>query len=213
MWRTVVGIIEDVTNRGLRQAPVEEVYLSHQHFPLGTMAFVLRTRQDPQALASVIARDVGSLLASVPVYDVQTMDDRLTDSIGIQRLAATAMRALALVAFVLAVTGLYGVLGYLVARRRHEFGIRLALGAQPRDVVAMLLRQAMGVVALGGVVGLAAGVAAAQLNRAELYGVSPTDPVVLGVVALVVTGVGAVAAYVPAHRGARTDPMVALRSE
>ena len=212
-WRTVVGIVEDITNRGLRQAPVEEVYLSLQHFPLGTVAFVVRTRQDPHAIASGVAREVGPLLAGVPVYDVQTMDDRLSSSIGIQRLAATAMRGLALVAFLLAVTGLYGVLAYLVARRTHEFGIRLALGAQPRNVVAMLLRQAIGVVGLGVAVGLATGVAAAQLIRGQLHGVSTVDPLILGIVALVVMSVGALAAYVPAHRGSRADPMVALRSD
>jgi putative ABC transport system permease protein len=212
-WRTVVGIVEDITNRGLRQAPVEEVYLSLQHFPLSTVAFVVRTRHDPQAIASAVVREVGPLLAGVPVYDVATMDDRLADSVGIQRMAAMAMRGLALVAFLLAVTGLYGVLAYLVARRTHEFGIRLALGAQRANVIAMLLRQAMGVVGLGVVLGLVLGVAAAQFIRGQLHGVSTVDPMILGIVALVVMSVGALAAYVPAHRGSRADPMVALRSD
>jgi putative ABC transport system permease protein len=212
-WRTVVGIVEDITNRGLRQAPVEEVYLSLQHFPLSTVAFAVRTRQDPQAIASAVVREVGPLLAGVPVYDVATMDDRLADSVGIQRMAATAMRGLALVAFLLAVTGLYGVLAYLVARRTHEFGIRLALGAQPGNVIAMLLRQAMGVVGLGVVLGLVLGVAAAQFIRGQLHGVSTVDPMILGIVALVVMSVGALAACVPAHRGSRADPMVALQSD
>ena len=208
-----MGVVEDITNRGLRQAPVEEVYLSLQHFPLSTVAFVVRTRQDPQAIASAVVREVGPLLAGVPVYDVATMDDRLADSVGIQRLAATAMRGLALAAFLLAVTGLYGVLAYLVARRTHEFGIRLALGARPLDVVAMLLRQALGIVVVGVSLGLSAGVVGAALLRDQLHGVAGAGPAVLAGVAAIVVATGALAAYVPAYRASRSDPMVALRSD
>ena len=212
-WRTVVGVVEDISNRGLRQAPVEEVYLSHQHFPIATVAFVVRTRGEPNAVASMLSREVTPLLPGVAVYDVQPMDERLATSIGVQRIAAGVMRGLALVAFVLALSGLYGVLAYLVARRTHEFGIRMALGARQLDVVGMLLKQAMGIVVAGVAAGLIAGVVGARLLREQLHGVSALDPVVMGGVAVIVVVTGALASYVPAYRASRADPMVALRSD
>jgi predicted permease len=212
-WRTVVGVVEDISNRGLRQAPVEEVYLSHHHFPNSSAAFVLRTRQEPEAISNLIAREVTPLLAGVAVYDVQPMDARVSSSIGVQRIAATVMRGLALVAFVLALSGLYGVLAYLVARRTHEFGVRMALGARQGDVVAMLLRQAMSIVLGGLAVGLLAGVAGAQLLKRQLHGVGAIEPGVLASIAAVVAVTGVLASYLPAYRASRADPMVALRSD
>ncbi|HUQ80379.1 MAG TPA: ABC transporter permease [Gemmatimonadaceae bacterium] len=206
-WRTIVGVTEDVANRGLRETPVEEVYLSQQHLALSTVAFAMRTRQDPGALAQAVTREIGAVLPDVPVYDVQTMTDRLADSVGVQRIAALVMRGLSLVAFVLAVTGLYGVLAYLVARRTHEFGVRMALGARQVDVVGLLLGQAMRVVAVGVGIGLATGAVASQLIARRL------DLAAMGGVAAIVAIIGAVAAGVPAYRASRTDPMVALRSE
>ena len=210
-WRTVVGIVEDVSNRGLRQAPVEEVYLTHQHFPVGSAAFVLRGRAEPNDLAAAIVREVTPLLPGVAVYDVQPMDERLVASVGVQRIAATVMRGLALVAFVLALSGLYGVLAYLVARRTHEFGVRMALGARQQDVIGMLLSQAMRIVASGVGFGLVAGVVGARLLQEQLHGVSALDPGVMAAVAGVVIVTGAVASFVPAYRASRSDPMVALR--
>jgi ABC-type antimicrobial peptide transport system permease subunit len=104
------------------------------------------------------------------------MDERLADSVGVQHVAAAVMRGLALVAFLLAVIGLYGVLAYLVAKRTHEFGVRLALGARQRDVIAMLLAEAMGVVGVGVVVGLVASFVAAHVIKGSLYGVGALEP-------------------------------------
>ena len=213
VWRTVVGVIEDVSNRGLRQPPVEEVFLTHQHFPQSSVAFLVRTRENPRAVESAISREVSRALPGVPVYDVRTMDERLGESVGVQHVAAVVMRGLAVVAFVLAVIGLYGVLAYLVAKRAHEFGVRMALGARQLDVITMLLAEALGVVALGVVIGLAASGAAAQVIKGSLYGIGALEPTVFGAVAAVVVGVGALAAFVPAWRGSRVDPMVALRSD
>ena len=212
-WRTVVGVVEDVTNRGLRGAPVEEVYLSHQHFPHASMAVLVRTNGDAGAMARVVSRELAALAPDVPVYDVRTMQERLVDSVGVQRLAALGMRALALVAFVLAVSGLYGVLAYLVSRRTHELGVRMALGATSGDVVAMVMRQAMFVVAPGIAVGLAGAVGAAQLVRGQLYRVAVIEPAVLAGVAGVVLAASAMAVLLPARAGSRVDPTVALRSD
>lgn len=212
-WRTIVGVVDDVSNRGLRETPVEEVYLSHEHFPHGSMAFLVRTRDDPTALAGVISRELAVVAPGLPVYDVRTMQERIADSIGVQRVAAVVMRSLALLAFVLAVCGLYGVLAYLVSRRTHELGLRMALGATNRDVIGLLLRQAMRVVLPGIVIGLVASIAAAQLVRGQLYGVGTVEPWVLGGVALVVLAASAVAVLIPARAGSKVDPMVALRAE
>ena len=212
-WRTVVGVVEDVTNRGLRGPPVEEVYLSHQHFAHASMAFLVRTNGDAAAMARTVARELAALAPDVPVYDVRTMQERLIDSVGIQRLAALVMRALALVAFVLAVSGLYGVLAYLVSRRTHELGVRMALGATSADVVAMVMRQAMLVVAPGIAVGLVGAVGAARLVRDQLFGVGAVEPTVLGGVAAVVLAASVIAVFLPARAGSRVDPMVALRSD
>ena len=212
-WRTVVGVVEDIANRGLRSSAVEEVYLSHQHFPNPSVTFVVRARQDADVLAASIAREVMPLVPGVAVYDVQSMDDRVAGSIGVQRIAALVMRGLALVAFVLALSGLYGVLAYLVARRTHEFGIRMALGARQLDVVGMLLRQAMRIVGIGVAAGLAGGVLGAFALRDQLHGIDAFEPAVLALVGVVVVMTGALAAYLPAYRASRTDPMVALRSD
>ena len=206
VWRTVVGVIEDVSNRGLRELPVEEVYLSHQQFPQSSVAFLIRTRENPRVVERAISREVSRALPGVPVYDVRTMDERLADSVGVQHVAAAVMRGLALVAFLLAVIGLYGVLAYLVAKRTHEFGVRMALGARQWDVITMLLAEAMGVVVVGVVLGLGASVAAAQVIKGSLYGVGALEPSVFGGVAAVVVGVGALAAFVPAWRGSRVVP-------
>lgn len=212
-WGTVVGVVEDVTNRGLREAPVEEVYLSHEHFPHASMAVLVRTNGDAGAMARVVSREIAALAPDVPVYDVRTMQERLVDSVGVQRLAALVMRALALVAFVLAVSGLYGVLAYLVSRRTHELGVRMALGATSGDVVAMIMRQALLVVTPGIAVGLAGAVGAAQLVRGQLYGVAVIEPAVLAGVASVVLAASAIAVLLPARAGSRVDPMVSLRSD
>ena len=212
-WRTIVGVVDDVSNRGLRESPVEEVYLSHQHFPHGSMAFLVRTRADPTAVAGLISRELAVVAPGLPLYDVRTMQERVADSIGVQRVAAVVMRSLALLAFALAVCGLYGVLAYLVSRRTHELGLRMALGATSRDVIVMLLRQAMLVVVPGIAIGLVASVAAAQLVRGQLYGVGTVEPLVLGGVALVVLAASTVAVLIPARTGSKVDPMVALRAE
>ena len=141
------------------------------------------------------------------------MQERVADSVGVQRIAAAVMRALALLAFVLAVSGLYGVLAYLVTRRRHELGIRMALGASRHNVVSMLLRQAMAVVAPGIAVGIVASIGAAQLVSGQLYGVGTVELSVLAAVAAVVLVASALAVIIPARSGSGIDPMVALRSE
>jgi predicted permease len=219
VWRTVVGIVGDVRHRGLDAEPRPEIYLPHAQFPAGsgtplrTMRVVLRTRGDPAALAPSLRAAVAELDADIPLTEVQTMEEALGVWAAERRLTMTIVAAFALLAMVLGAVGVYGVVAHLVAQRTREIGIRIALGAVPREILRLVLAQGVRLAALGIAVGLVGALAAGRLLTRLLFQVTPTDTTTLVATVLVLTAVAVGASLIPAVRAVRTDPVDALRSD
>lgn len=212
-WMTVVGVVGDMRRTGY-DAPVRyETFLPHAQRPTGSMQIVVRTRGAPLALAPAVRAAVRGIDADLPVYDIKSMDELLSAMIAQRRFSMALLGTFAGLALLLGVVGVYGVTSYLVAQRTREVGLRLALGAQPRTLVRMVVRQGMAVAAVGIAVGLVGALALTRLMAGLLYGVSPRDAATLLGVTAVLAVATFVANYVPARRAARVDPLVALRDD
>jgi len=167
----------------------------------------------PLTLAEAVRREVKELDASLPVANMTTLEDVVSTSVARPRFYALLLAAFASVALALAAVGLYGVIAYGVARRTREIGVRVALGARPRDVLSLVVGDGARLLGIGLGVGLALALAATRLLRGLLFGVSPTDPGSLIAVAVLLSAVALLACALPARRAARLDPVVALRTE
>jgi putative ABC transport system permease protein len=177
------------------------------------MYLVLHTESAPLSLLGAARAEVRALDRTVPVSEVKTLEQQLDGSVAIRRLSMTLLLVFALLALVLAAVGIYGVMSYSVSQRTHEIGIRMALGAQPADVLKLVVRQGMVLTLIGVAVGLAASFALTRFLSSLLFGVSATDPVTFAGVALLLAAVALAASYLPARRATKVDPMVALRYE
>jgi putative ABC transport system permease protein len=177
------------------------------------MTLVVRTRGDPHALDIPVRKEVQAMDANAPVFAVLTAEEYLSRSMGSTRFNMTLLGAFALVALVMTAVGLYGVISFSVSQSTREIGIRVALGAQRRDALALVMRRGMMLALIGILIGLAAAFGATRLMASWLFGVGTTDPATFAGVALLLTGIAALACYVPARRATRVDPIVALRSE
>ena len=167
----------------------------------------------PTDVIATIRREVTSLDPNLPIYDVRTMDQWIADSLAAPRFNLVLLGTFAGLALILASVGIYGVVAYSVTQRTRELGLRIAIGAQQRDVVAMVLRESLVVVAVGMAVGVAAALLATRALSGLLFGISPLDPVTWTAVTCLLFGVAFLASYVPARRATRVDPMIALRAE
>jgi ABC-type antimicrobial peptide transport system permease subunit len=182
-------------------------------FAIGTMYLALRTQRDPLSLVSSVRAEVRRLDPSLPVAEVRTMSRVVYESVAQPRFVAFLVLVFSLVALTLAAVGTYGVLAYMVEQRTQEIGVRMALGAQAREVLRMVLAQGAWLVGTGLVLGVAGAIALRKVLASVLFGVAPTDPVIFAVVFLVLSLVGLTACYLPARRATRVDPLVALRQE
>jgi putative ABC transport system permease protein len=211
--REVVGIVGDVKTRDLAENAGPQLYTPFVQTPWPFLAVVARTTGDPVGLAATLRQAISGVDHDLAAGDVRTIDDYLAQSVATPRFNAILIAGFALLALFLAGCGLYGVMSYAVVQRSREIGIRMALGAQPGDVRGMVVSQAlkMGLAGLG--VGLAGAFAATRLLDTVLFGVGPSDPATFATVCSLLLGVVLVAAYVPARRATRVDPMVALRAE
>ena len=207
----IIGVVGDVKGAGLNAEARPEMYT----VPRGQWyAFlILRTGQEPSGMVSAVREQLAALDKSVPIYQVATMDQLLDRSLAPQRFNLFLLGLFAALALVLAAVGLYGVLSFAVSRRTHEIGIRLALGAHPIQILRLIVRQGMTLVAVGLSLGVIASVLLTRLMSSLLFGVSATDPLTFFSVALTLALVALLACYIPAHRAMRTDPMAALRYE
>jgi putative ABC transport system permease protein len=212
--REIVGVVGDVRHAGLDEETSPEVYVSYLQAPAPHMTVVTRTSGSaPAAVAGGVRAAIRQVNGEQPVYNVRPMTQLLAASVARRRFNMLLLGTFAVVALTLAALGLYGVLAYSVTRRTHELGVRLALGAQPRDVLRLVVGQGMLLVGLGVVIGLCAALGAARLMASLLYGVSAFDPLTYGGVTLVLVLVALLACLVPARRATKVDPLVALRYE
>jgi len=212
---TVVGVAEDVRYGGLDVSAVPVVYMPYAQGSEGTtnMFVVVRTARDPLSLAGAIRQQVAEVDPNQPVASIQTMRTRVDASLAQRRLQMNVLGLFATMAVLIAVVGIYGVMSYNVAQRAREIGIRLALGAARSDVIAVVMRQGMTMVAAGMAAGLAASAGVTRVLRSLLFGVSPTDPLVFASIAAMLLATAAAAIYLPARRASRIDPLTMLRSE
>jgi putative ABC transport system permease protein len=174
------------------------------------MGLVIRTAGDPAAFATTLRREVQALDKDQPIYNVRTMDDVVANSLGTRRVSMQLFAVFAIAALLLAALGIYGVMAYSVTQRTQEIGIRMALGAQKSDVLALVIRQGMTLSVIGVVVGLAGAFALTRLLANLLFGVAATDPLTFVAIPLLLLFVALVACYLPARRAARLDPTIAL---
>jgi putative ABC transport system permease protein len=212
-WITVVGVVGDVKYDGLASRIEPQIYRPFLQEPAANMSLVVRTAHDPTALAASIREAVASVDATIPVSDIRTIDQLLSSSVATSRFTTVLLATFATVALTLAAIGIYGVLSYGVSRRAREIGVRIALGARRVDVLRMVLGHAVVLACLGAVGGVGAAVATTRVLETLLFGIGPTDIVTFAVVPILLVAVAVVAAYVPARRATRVDPVIALRLE
>jgi putative ABC transport system permease protein len=213
---TVVGVVADVKHRGLSRAPDPEVYIPHLQGATETarnMYMAVRTTTDPMTLAAAVRGRVADLDKDQPVADMQTMEQRLAESLSPARFNMLLIGVFAAVALVLAAVGLYGLMAYSVAQRTQEIGIRVAVGAQAGDVLRLIVGQGMRLALVGIGVGLLAALAFTRVLSGLLFGVSATDPATFAAVAALLAGVALVACFIPANRALRVNPAIVLRNE
>ncbi len=177
------------------------------------MTVVLRTAGEPERFVGTVRQAVRSLDPTIPLFNVKTMEQRTSEAIAQPRVSTVLLGIFAAIALALAAIGIYGLISYTVAQRTGEIGVRLALGARPADVLLLMVRQGMAPAVGGIVVGLVGAWAATRVIRSLLYDVSATDPITYLGVVLFLGAVALLAAYLPARRATRVDPMIALRSE
>jgi predicted permease len=211
----IVGVVKDAHYRSVRDPAAPTAYLPYQQMPLGLqqMTFAIRTVIPPQGIAGAVRRAVAEIDPTLAVAELRTQEEQIQDSLGTERLFAALVSSFGALAALLAAIGLYGVLAYAVARRASELGIRIALGASRGNVQRLVLRESLLAVALGMLVGVPAALALTRLLKSMLYGVKATDTMSFVVALVLMIVMTAIAAWAPARRAARVDPMVALRYE
>ena len=211
---TIVGIVGDTKDAGLNVDPIPTVFIPREMMPAWTSySFVIRTAVDPHSLASPVRAAIRALDATVPIRDMQTMDDVLASAVGSERWSMTLLSLFATMALALAGIGIFGVLSFTVAQQTRELGIRIALGAAPRAVRLMVLARGMVLAAVGVVLGLGGALMLTRLMATMVYGVRTSDPLTYMAVAVVLVAVAGLASYLPARRATEVSPLVALRTE
>lgn len=212
----IVGIVGDVRQMGLAEASKEEMYFPYWQSQGNYMMpgdLVIRTTGDPMSLAGGVRRVVLSVAADQPLSSVMTMDDIVDRAMGHRRIQTVLLGGLAMLALTLACVGIYGVMAYMVTQENQEIGVRVALGAEPRNILRLILGRAAKLTLIGASIGVIAALFITRFMNTLLFRVSPLDPLTFAVVTLVLTSVALVASYLPARRAMRVDPMTALRCE
>jgi putative ABC transport system permease protein len=211
-WR-IVGVVSDVKAFGPEEAAHADLYRPLEQSPSALLGFAVRASGDPSALLKPAEQAVWEVDKDQPIFDAMPMSMLAAQSITLRRTSTILLASFAALALVLAAIGLYGVMAYSVAQRTHEIGLRMAIGALHQDVLRLVIRQAIWLVVIGEGIGVMAALFLTHAAATLLYGVSPANPWVAAVAMAVLTLVALIAAYVPARRAAKVDPMVALRYE
>ena len=212
-WRSIVGVVRDVKQYGVDKENTMQLYLPEAQLPVSWLTLTVRTAGDPAQTLGAIRNEIRGVDPDQAVFEVATMEGLLAEAIAKRRFVMILLAGFAALAMALAAIGIYGVMGYTVAQRTQEIGVRMALGAQTGDVVKLVVGHGMRL-ALGGVViGLAAACGLTRLMTTLLFSVKAIDPLTFGVIALLLMAVALLACYIPARRATKVDPMVALRTE
>ncbi len=213
VWWEIVGVAANVRSIELREEATPEFYLSSLQDSFPSMFIVVRTTVEPTTVAAAVRRVPAEVDKSASVSDVRTMEGIVSDAVTQPRFNLFLLGLFSAIALLLSAAGIYGVTAYSVSQRTHEFGIRLALGAQVGDVLRMIIKQGMLLISVGIVVGLLASFALTRLLRTLLFGVSVTDPLTFAAITVLLSLVALLACYIPARRATKVDPLVALRYE
>ena len=212
----IIGVVGDVRQAGLDRAPLREVYFPYNSPQIGwmsSMSLVIKTRVDPESVIPAVNQAVRAIDPNQPVYRVNTMEQVISQSLSTRRLNLWLLGVFAGVALLLSAAGLYGVISFLVTQRTREIGIRMALGAEARDVLGLMMRKGAGLIAAGIVLGLVGAFGFTRWLESMLYGVTTRDPLTFATIPLLLVTVALLATYIPARRASRLDPTVALRGE
>jgi predicted permease len=209
----IVGVVGDTRDDALREEASPTVYLPLAQVPVDGVTIAVRSSGSPTSLVPSVRNVVREIDRTIPVFGIQTMEERIRGTVGPERFYATVLGIFAGVALVLAAIGLYGVIAYAVGQRTHELGVRVALGATSRTITRMVIREGLVITVIGAVIGITSAMAASRYLASLLYNVKPSDPMIFGAVTLTLGVVATFASYFPARRAAKTDPLVAMRGE
>ncbi len=213
-WITIVGIVADVRQAGLDQPPRPEIYFPYQQWDYFSPGYIaVRTAGDPMSVANAVRKQVWAVDSDQPVTSVMPLETMLADYLEPRELQSSLIGAFAGFALLLAALGIYAVLAFSVTQRTQEIGLRVALGAQPRDILRGVLKQGLGLAGLGAAIGVAGALALSRLLASLLFGVSATDPLTPFAAVAALLAVAPAACFIPARRAMKVDPMVALRYE
>jgi len=213
VWREIVGVVGNVRHKALETEVMPEAYFPFKQSPENFMSLVVRTASDPASMVPTIRSQVLSIDKDQPVSDIMTMEQRVAGSVAAKRFVMFLLGAFSILALGLAAVGIYGVMAYLVTQRTKEIGVRMALGAQKRDVLRLVVGKGMVLAVIGAAIGLVASLALTRLMRSLLFEVTPTDWLTFVIVSVVLLTVALLACYIPARRATKVDPLTALRYE
>jgi len=213
VWREIVGVVGNVKHKALETEAMPEVYLPYQQFPVNFMSLVVHTASEPANMIPAIRNQVLSIDKDQPVSDIMTMEQRLAKSVASSRFVMLLLGSFSVLALGLAAVGIYGVMAYLVTERTQEIGVRMALGAQRRDVLKLVVRKGMALAIVGTAIGMVASFALTRLMRGLLFEVTPTDWLTFVIASMVLLTVALLACYIPARQATKVDPLTALRYE
>jgi putative ABC transport system permease protein len=215
-WLTVVGVVADIRQMGLDQEVQPMLYVPFQQereaFFLRFVSFVARTAT-PASVVEGIRAEIRRAAPDLPIDSTVTMDEAVATSVAPPRFRMLLLVLFAVTATLIATCGIYGVMAYAVTQRRREIGVRMALGAERRDVLRLVLTRALRIVVAGVIVGLAGAAGVTRVLQTFLFGVTPTDPIAFAIVTLLLMAVGLMAGWLPARRATRIDPCAELRAE
>jgi putative ABC transport system permease protein len=210
---TVVGVVGNVRNVSLESEGGPAFYFSHGRIGMPGLVVVVRTVAPPETMTAALRAQVSALDVDLPVYNVRAMERLVSNAAGQPRFQTVLLGLFGAVALLLAAVGIYGVMAYAVTQRTHEIGVRMALGAQARDVLRLVVRQGMILSLVGVAIGLALAFGLTRLLKSLLFGVSVLDPLTFVVAGLLLVSVALLACYVPAWRATKVDPLMALHYE
>src|SRR5581483_1653908 len=212
-WMTVVGVVGHVRQYTLDAESRPAIYQPYTQQPTSTMYLVVKTESNPTGMLPAVTAEIRKLNPDTPIYDVHTMEQRLSDSLAQRRFSMLLLLLFSALALILATVGIYGVMSYSVTQRTHELGIRVALGAQQKTILGMIVKHGLTLTLIGIGAGLLVAYSLTRVMTGLLYGVSPTDSLTFILISLVLTATGLLACFIPARRATKVDPMIALRYE